>query len=53
MYHLEITQKEKSLLSEILVIYPLLLLKMYVENLKHNLLNISQLCDKGYKVIFL
>ena len=24
-----------------------------VENLKHNLLSISQLCDKGYKVIFL
>ena len=23
-----------------------------VENLKHNLLSISQLCDKGYKVIF-
>ena len=23
-----------------------------VENLKHNLLRISQLCDKGYKVIF-
>ena len=27
--------------------------KVYlVENLKHNLLSISQLCDKGYKVIF-
>ena len=23
-----------------------------VENLKHNLLSISQLCDKGYKVVF-
>ena len=23
-----------------------------VENLKHNLLNISQLCDKGYKITF-
>ena len=23
-----------------------------VENLKYNLLNISQLCDKGYKVVF-
>ena len=23
-----------------------------VENLKHNLLSISQLCDKGYRVIF-
>ena len=23
-----------------------------VENLKHNLISISQLCDKGYKVIF-
>ena len=23
-----------------------------VENLKHNLLSISQLCDEGYKVIF-
>ena len=23
-----------------------------VENLKHNLINISQLCNKGYKVIF-
>ncbi|KAH9744417.1 Integrase catalytic domain-containing protein [Citrus sinensis] len=23
-----------------------------VENLKHNLINISQLCDKGYKVVF-
>ena len=23
-----------------------------VENVKHNLLSISQLCDKGYKVIF-
>ena len=25
----------------------------YVEGLKHNLLSISQLCDKGHKVIFL
>jgi len=25
---------------------------LYVEGLKHNLLNISQLCDKGLKVIF-
>jgi len=24
-----------------------------VNNLKHKLLNISQLCDKGYKIIFL
>jgi hypothetical protein len=24
----------------------------YVEGLKHNLLNISQLCDKDHKVIF-
>ncbi|KAH9651322.1 Integrase catalytic domain-containing protein [Citrus sinensis] len=24
----------------------------FVENLKHNLISISQLCDKGYKVIF-
>ena len=23
-----------------------------VENLKHNLLSISQLCDKGYKIVF-
>ena len=23
-----------------------------VENLKHNLISISQLCDKGYKVVF-
>ena len=23
-----------------------------VQGLKHNLLNISQLCDKGYKMIF-
>ena len=23
-----------------------------VENLKHNLISISQLCDKGYKIIF-
>jgi len=25
---------------------------LYVKGLKHNLLNISQLCDKGYQVIF-
>jgi len=25
---------------------------LYVEGLKHNLLSISQLCDKGYQVIF-
>jgi len=25
---------------------------LYVEGLKHNLLSISQLCDKGLKVIF-
>ena len=24
----------------------------FVENLNHNLISISQLCDKGYKVIF-
>ena len=25
---------------------------LYVEGLKHNLLSISQLCDKGYKIVF-
>jgi len=25
---------------------------LYVEGLKHNMLSISQLCDKGYQVIF-
>ena len=25
---------------------------LYVEGLKHNLLNISQLCDKGFRVCF-
>jgi len=25
---------------------------LYVKDLKHNLLSISQLCDKGYQVIF-
>ena len=25
---------------------------LFVEGLKHNLLSISQLCDKGYRVIF-
>jgi len=25
---------------------------LYVEGLKHNLLSISQLCDKGYQVIY-
>jgi len=25
---------------------------LYVEGLKHNLLSISQVCDKGYQVIF-
>jgi len=25
---------------------------LFVEGLKHNLLSISQLCDKGYQVIF-
>jgi len=25
---------------------------LYVEGLKHNLLSISQLCDKGYQVMF-
>ena len=35
------------------VMYPLLIENVcLVENLKHNLLSISQLCDKGYRVIF-
>jgi len=34
--------------KDILVIHDVL----YVEGLKHNLLSISQLCDKGYQVIF-
>ena len=25
---------------------------LFVEGLKHNLMSISQLCDKGYKVVF-
>jgi len=25
---------------------------LYVEGLKHNLLSISQLCDKGFKIVF-
>ena len=25
---------------------------LFVDDLKHNLLSISQLCDKGYKIIF-
>ena len=51
---LEITQKEKSLVSEMLVIYSLLLLKICVWLKTWNtiLLIISQLCDKGYKVVF-
>ena len=35
--------------KDILVIHDVL----YVEGLKHNLLSINQLCDKGYQVIFL
>jgi len=34
--------------KHILVIHDVL----YVEGLKHNLLSISQLCDKGYQVMF-
>ena len=34
--------------KDILVIHDVL----YVEGLKHNLLSISQLCDKGYQVMF-
>jgi len=34
--------------KDILIIHDVL----YVEGLKHNLLSISQLCDKGYQVIF-
>ena len=34
--------------KDILVIHYVL----YVEGLKHNLLSISQLCDKGYQVMF-
>ena len=34
--------------KDILVIHDVL----FVEGLKHNLLSISQLCDKGYQVIF-
>jgi len=34
--------------EDILLIHDVL----YVEGLKHNLLNISQLCDKGYQVTF-
>ena len=25
---------------------------LFVDGLKHNLLHISQLCDKGYKIVF-
>ena len=35
--------------KDILIIHDVL----YVEGLKHNLLSISQLCEKGYQVIFL
>ena len=31
---------------------PLVTNVLLVENLKHNLLNISQLCDKGFKISF-
>jgi len=34
--------------KDILIIHDVL----YIEGLKHNLLSISQLCDKGYQVIF-
>jgi len=34
--------------KDILIIHDVL----FVEGLKHNLLSISQLCDKGYQVIF-
>jgi len=34
--------------KDILVIHDVL----YVEGLKHNLMSISQLCDKGFQVIF-
>jgi len=34
--------------KDILVIHDVL----YIEGLKHNLLSISQLCDKAYQVIF-
>ena len=52
MYHLEITQKEKSIVSENFgnVSFTLNENMYLVENLKHNLLSISQLCDKGIKL---
>ena len=54
MLPLETMQKEKSLVKEILVMtYPLSLkIFLLVDGFKHNLLSISQLCDKGFKVIF-
>ena len=53
MLPLETMQKEGSLVKATLVMTHLLIKSVLLVNgLKHNLLSISQLCDKGFKVIF-
>ena len=48
MWPMEIITKERSLENVLLVMKTI----FYVEGLKHNLFSITQLCDKGYVVIF-
>ena len=54
MFPFKTIQKEKILeIGDVGKVSSILIKNIcLVENLKHNLISISQLCDKGYKVVF-